>query len=145
MNKEIISKIKQEIKQDAEKQRFLKNQRKTVKLVGERKMSSYDAAEQLRHTSYPLCMKYIAYYICKHRIEPPIFVDSVVRKDWKGNPVKVLFDEETFKNAIVGCCGEKCWILSEEYNSNWWHQVEDTAHAVINQINEWEAKYGKEE
>ena len=48
--------IKEEIKELAEKQVFLKSQRKTVKLVGERKMPSWEATykaqlgkETLRH------------------------------------------------------------------------------------------------
>lgn len=143
MNKEIISKIKQEIKEKEAHVRFLKNQRKTVRIVGERKMSHWDAEEELRCIN--LCPYYIVYYMLKHRIELPKFVKSETRKDWRGNPIEVLDNIETFRNAIVGCCGEKCWILSEEYNSNWWHQIEDTARAVINQINEWEVKYGKED
>jgi hypothetical protein len=142
MDKNIINQIKQEIKNDAERQKFLKNQRKTVKLVGERKMSSYDAAEELRHTSYPLFIKYIAYYICKHRLELPVFVDSATRKDYKGNSIKVLDNQETFKSAIVRCCSEKCWVLSGEYNCGWCHETEDTARQVLKVINGWEAKYG---
>lgn len=143
-NREFINKIREEIKTLEEKQRFLKNQRKTVKLVGERKMSSYDAAEELRHTSYPLFIKYIVYYIFKHRRELPTFVDSTTRKDYRGNPVKVVGNVEEFTDIIKRCCGEKCWVLSEEWNSGYWHQLDETAYKVLDVAQEWINKYKDE-
>lgn len=142
MEKNIISKIKQEIKEKEAHVRFLKNQRKTVRIVGERKMNHWDAEEELRRTN--LCPYYIAYYMLKHRIELPKFVKSETRKDWRGNPIEVLDNTETFRNAIVGCCGEKCWIFTDKnYNSDYW--VDAYARKIDLIVNEWNEKYGKED
>lgn len=143
MEKNIISKIKQEIKEKEAYVCFLKNQRRTVRLVGERKMSSYDAAEKLRFMH--LLPTYIAYYILKHHIELPRFVKSNTRMDYRGNFVEVLDNVDVFKNAIIGCCGENCKILEDKWYTTKHTFLESYAMSVNNIINEWINKYGKED
>lgn len=140
MNKEIISKIKQEIKEKAENQKFLKNQRKTVKLIGERKMRSSDAVENLIKTTHDLCVNYIAYYILKHRLEIPEIVEI---KEYYG-PVCGIKDLAPYEDAVKRCCGEKCWLLDEKYKFSF----KNSAIEVAKCTDEWTKKYsedGKEE
>jgi len=140
MNKEIISKIKQEIKEKAENQKFLKNQRKTVKLIGKRKMSSKDAVETLIKTTHDLCINYIAYYILKHRLEIPEIVEI---KPYYGL-VYDIKDLTSYEDAVKHCCGEKCWLLDEKYKFSF----KNSAIKVAKCIDEWTKKYsedGKEE
>lgn len=142
MEKNFISKIKQEIKEKAENQKFLKNQRKTVRLIGERKMSSSDAEDTLRKTTYDLCINYIAYYILKHQLEIPEIVE---RKGYFA-PVYGIKDLDPYVDAVKCCCDEKCWLLDEKYK--WYNVLEYSAVKVANCIEEWTKKYsenGKEE
>ena len=56
-----IFNLKEEIKAMAEKQKFYKNQRKTVKLVGERKMSASDATYEHQRNGEKLRVMYAVY------------------------------------------------------------------------------------
>lgn len=69
MEKEQFLRFKEDLKKEAKQQRELKRQRKTVRFDGERKVSSYDAAEQVRDNKQILDRKYVVYYILKHQIE----------------------------------------------------------------------------
>lgn len=56
-----ITKFKNDIKELSEQQRFLKNQRKTVKLVGERKMSPSEATWKHQMNRDKLRLMFAAY------------------------------------------------------------------------------------
>jgi len=60
-----ISKMKEDIKAKAEEQKFLKNQRKTVHLKGERKMSANDATYKVLENSEKLRALYAAYGLAR--------------------------------------------------------------------------------
>ncbi len=67
--KEYKNTIKETIKAKEVEQKFYKNQRKTVRLVGERKVSPSDAAYKVLCGKADLTEMYIAYYCIKHRIQ----------------------------------------------------------------------------
>ena len=69
MEKEQFLRFKEDLKKEAQQQKALKNQRKTVHIKGERIISSYDAAEKVRSNRWELDKKYVIYHILKHRIE----------------------------------------------------------------------------
>jgi len=60
-----IAKMKADIKVKAEEQKFLKNQRKDVNLVGERKMSASDATYKHQCNREELRMMYAAYGLAR--------------------------------------------------------------------------------
>ena len=60
-----ISKMKEDIKTKAEEQKFLKNQRKTDKIVGERKMPAKDAQYKHMANREDLRVMYAAYGIAR--------------------------------------------------------------------------------
>jgi hypothetical protein len=60
-----IAKMKADIKVKAEEQKFLVNQRKTVRIVGERKIEPSDAAYKHRQNREDLRMMYAAYGIAR--------------------------------------------------------------------------------
>lgn len=111
----LIKKIKEELKSQAAEQRFIKGQRKTEHLVGERKISHWEAAEQARQNKQKLAVKYVAYYILKHRMEEPVFEES-----WNSTHTwsrKTCSNMEEVKEAIKRCCGENCYLLKDDYVS----------------------------
>jgi hypothetical protein len=59
------SKMKEDIKTKAEEQKFLKNQRKDVHIVGERKMSTKDATYKHQTNREDLRIMYAAYGIAR--------------------------------------------------------------------------------
>lgn len=61
----MIKQFKEDIKKLAEEQKSLKNQRKTVHLVGERKVNPYDAANQIRRNKYLLTHMYHTYNLIR--------------------------------------------------------------------------------
>jgi hypothetical protein len=69
MEKTQFLRFKEDLKREAANQRELKNQRRTVRLVGKRTVDPDDAAEQARQNKYELDKLYVIYYILKHRIE----------------------------------------------------------------------------
>ena len=69
MEKEQFLKFKEDLKREAQEQKELKNQRKTVRLKGGRTIDPYQAAEKVRDNGYHLDKKYGIYYILKHSIE----------------------------------------------------------------------------
>ena len=69
MEKTQFLRFKEDLKRRAANQRELKNQRKTVRLKGERTVNPYDAAEQARRNKRDLDTLYVIYYILKHRTE----------------------------------------------------------------------------
>lgn len=69
MEKTQFLRFKENLKREAENQRELKNQRRTVRIVGERTVNPDDAAEQARCKKYELDKLYVIYYILKHRTE----------------------------------------------------------------------------
>ena len=69
MKKEQFLRFKEDLKKEAKEQKELKNQRKTVRLKGERTMHPEEAAEKVRANRWTLEKKYVIYYILKHRIE----------------------------------------------------------------------------
>lgn len=69
MEKEQFLRFKEDLKKEAQEQKELKNQRKTVHIKGKRTMNQIDAAEKARSNRYELDKKYVIYYILKHRIE----------------------------------------------------------------------------
>lgn len=129
--KNLINKIKEEIKSQAVEQRFIKSQRKTEHLVGERKISSYDAAEKARNNKHQLAIKYVAYYILKHGLEEPVI---------EINPRNPYFTHcanlEAVENAIKKCCGDNCYLLDYTHR---------TAYDISKTIEEWKKKYQEEE
>jgi len=60
-----IKKMKLDIKTMAELQKFYKNQRKTIKLIGERKISSSDAAYKHHTNREDLRIMYAAYGLAR--------------------------------------------------------------------------------
>jgi len=60
-----IKGLKADIKKLAENQRFLKNQRKTVYIVGERKMPAAEASWRFRENRYKLRILYAAYGVIR--------------------------------------------------------------------------------
>lgn len=128
--KNLINKIKEEIKSQAVEQRFIKSQRKTEHLVGERKISSYDAAEKARNNKHQLAIKYVAYYILKHSLEEP-----VIKKDARNPYYKICINIEAVKDAIKKCCGDSCYLLDSHYE----------IYNISKTIEEWKKKYQEEE
>lgn len=134
--KNLINKIKEELKSQAAEQRFIKGQRKTEHLVGERKISSYDACEKARQNKYDLTIKYIAYYILKHRIEEPVMEDKKV-----GNSSYVTKDcsnMDAVTEAIKRCCGENCYLLKKEF------EYLRPERDIAEQLKVWKEKYKDE-
>ena len=62
-----IVKMKEDIKVKAEEQKFLKNQRKDVHIIGERKMPAKDAAYKHMTNREDLRVMYAAYGIARGR------------------------------------------------------------------------------
>ena len=62
-----VRKMKSDIKQMVEEQRFYKNQRRTVRLVGERKISPSEAQWKHRSNKDMLRLMYAAYGIAKRQ------------------------------------------------------------------------------
>jgi len=60
-----IKKLKEEIKVASEYQRFLKNQRKTEKIVGKREMSHSEATMKHRHNRLKLSAMFVAYGVMR--------------------------------------------------------------------------------
>ncbi|MFA5366597.1 MAG: hypothetical protein WC333_01830 [Dehalococcoidia bacterium] len=60
-----ISKMKADIKENAEKQKFYRNQRKTEKLVGERQMPAWEATYSHQKNRRNLRIMYAAYGLAK--------------------------------------------------------------------------------
>jgi hypothetical protein len=60
-----IAKMKADIKVKSEEQRFLKNQRKTVHIVGERKMEASDATYRHQTNREDLRILYAAYGLAR--------------------------------------------------------------------------------
>lgn len=69
MKKEQFLRFKEDLKKEAQEQKELKNQRKSVHIKGERTINPYDAAWKARSNRFNLDKKYVIYYIFKHRIE----------------------------------------------------------------------------
>jgi len=69
MEKEQFLRFKEDLKKEAQEQRKMKQQRKTVRFYGERTINPYDAAEKVRDNKQILDGKYVVYYILKHQIE----------------------------------------------------------------------------
>lgn len=139
MNKETLNKIKEEIKEKENVQRFYKDQRKTVKIKGERKISASEAADLARSNTVVLRDAYIAYYILKHRLDTPKFVDVKVSYGTK----KELDNKVSYKEVIKSCCGEKCFLLKDDWLSR--SCFESSAVKVFEIIKEWETKYQEPE
>ncbi len=133
--KEIIAKIRQEIKTKEEEQKNLKNQRKTVRLVGERTMDCWLAAEKALGNKYMLTAMYISYYILKHRLTAPKRV-ATGEKSWSGKPIYKIVDAENFSEAVSRCCGENCYLNQGGY---------DMVSRVAEIIEAWEKRYGNDE
>lgn len=66
MNK-IIQELKNDIKEAAEKQKFYRNQRKTERLIGERKIQPWEATMKHRLNREELRKMYAAYHILRGR------------------------------------------------------------------------------
>ena len=139
MNKETLNKIKEEIKEKENVQRFYKDQRKTVKIKGERKISASEAADLVRNNTVGLRDAYIAYYILKHRLDVPKFVDVKVSYGTK----KELDNKVSYKEVIKSCCGEKCFLLKDDWSFR--IDFESSAVNVAALIKEWETKYQEPE
>jgi len=60
-----VAKMKADIKAKAEEQRFLNNQKKTVHIIGERKMPASDAAYKHSVNTYDLRILYAAYGVAR--------------------------------------------------------------------------------
>jgi hypothetical protein len=60
-----IFKMKEDIKTKSEEQKFLKNQRKTVHIKGERKMSATDATYKVQENTEKLRALYAAYGLAR--------------------------------------------------------------------------------
>lgn len=67
-----IATMKADIKNMVEKQKFYKNQRKTEKLVGERKMSPSDATYEHQENRKDLRIMYAAYGLVRGKSFPQI-------------------------------------------------------------------------
>lgn len=65
LNKNARIELKKDIKEKAEKQKFYKNQRKTVRLVGERKMSNWEATMKHQDNRTQLRIMYAAYAVLR--------------------------------------------------------------------------------
>lgn len=62
-----ISKLKNDIKELSKRQRWLKNQMKTVNLVGDREMETWRATTEHNHNRMKLVLMYAAYQILRGR------------------------------------------------------------------------------
>ena len=106
--KEYLNTIKETIKVKEKEQRFYKNQRKTVKLVGERKVSPSEAAYRVFCGKESLTYMYVAYYCIKHRI--PMDDEN------KQKILDILFPNN--EDAIY------YWCLSKEQYDKWYTELE---------------------
>ncbi len=136
--KNLINKIKEEIKSQAAEQRFIKSQRKTVNLVGERKISASEAVEQAQKNKRVLAIKYIAYYILKHGLEEPVFEKKIVSQ--YGFTRMVCTNIEAVKEAVSKCCGENSSLFKDLDVSYFHIDLE-----IKNMIDNWKKKYQEEE
>jgi hypothetical protein len=85
-----VAELKSEIKELAEKQSSLKNQRKTVKLVGERTMEPWLAALNHHGNRAKLRAMYAAYAILRGK--DPSVIDS--------GKFESEYDEDRFKTSV---------------------------------------------
>ena len=60
-----VEKFKEDIKEAAEQQKFLKDQRKTVHIKGERKMEPWEATMKHEHNRIDLSIMYAALLVSK--------------------------------------------------------------------------------
>lgn len=67
LNKKAILMLKKDIKEKVELQKFYKNQRKTVKLVGKRKISPSDATWKHMYNREELRKMYLAYGLLRNK------------------------------------------------------------------------------
>ena len=78
-----IAKMKSDIKSKSEEQRFLKNQRKTVNIVGERKMPAWEASCNHNANRYDLRILYSSYALARNKVvsetELKLFPKSIDR------------------------------------------------------------------
>jgi hypothetical protein len=65
MVKTNIEKMKNDIKESAEKQKFYRNQKKTVHIIGERKMLANEATYEHQKNGHKLRIMYAAYGLAR--------------------------------------------------------------------------------
>lgn len=76
-----IKKLKEEIKVAAAYQRFLKNQRKSEKIVGPREMSHSEATMKHRHNRLKLSAMYVAYGVIRGKDFEKEMLAHVTKKE----------------------------------------------------------------
>ena len=67
INKTAVLKLKESIKNASEKQKFYKNQRKTVKLQGKKEMEPWEATMKHHHNREILHLMFMAYAVMRDK------------------------------------------------------------------------------
>lgn len=128
----VMASIKSEIKADVETQKNFKNQRKTVRIKGERTINSYDAAWKSAQMKAVLREKHIVWYLIKHKV---VQFDPVLKT--------VTFPEEYAQDKINEAL-DKCipGYYSNDWNISSWTSF---IYKIERQIKNWIKKYGEDE
>ncbi len=82
-----IAKMKEDIKAMVEKQKFYKNQRRTEKLVGERKMPTWEACNKHFSNREDLRLMYAAYGLAREKS----FSQTENKYPEEGHPLNAYF------------------------------------------------------
>lgn len=112
--KEYLNTIKETIKAKEKGQRFLKNQRKTVRLVGERHVRPSDATYKVFRGKFDLTDTYIAYYCLKHRI--PMTDENKVKV------LGILMPNHNFENDHFYY--HNYWDSAKKMYDKWYSELE---------------------
>jgi hypothetical protein len=104
-SKETIQQLKAEIKTLSEKQRFFKNQRKTVHLVGERTLPSYEATWKHKANRWDLRQMYIAYGIMRGKTIEQIEPNSAA--EWTQETLQSLTEKIATKYGKAVCADKE--------------------------------------
>ena len=92
--------IKNEIKKLSSEQVVLKNQRKTVNLVGERTMEPYDAYMKHQHNRVQLWKLHTAYQLLKGKeVFKPIKMEDSLWNHYLQNNIKNLVEQYSQSKA----------------------------------------------
>lgn len=121
--------VKSEIKADVETQKNYKNQRKTVRLNGERTIDPYEAAWKCLSMRSELRLKHTVWYLLKHNFISLADDGSILS-----------MDAEQIKNALEICAPK---FYTDEYTHcyRWWEYFSEKISSVVRK---WVKKYGKD-
>lgn len=104
-----VKKMKADIKAKVEEQLFYKNQRRTVKLVGERKISPSEAAWKHQANRHTLRLMYAAYGLARGKSFVQIEPDSKWEKKYVDSSYEECHPLKQWKDEIHDIV-DKYWV-----------------------------------